>query len=158
MNLVRTLRATVSWSVWGDLAEHGGPSDEVMGEHRADEPRRVGEELSGRNVFQPGTLFQIFYGEFDGCMGPVELVDLDCVASEVCHKGEVPPVRGRAVPGDLQGGCAGRSVAFPCRRTRRLEPLRLGCSRSGSTPTHRCSAMALTTGFTMAIAHRVADV
>ena len=76
----------------GDVAEHGCPADEVVGESGAQEPRRVGEEVPRGDVFETCTLLQITDAEFHGGMGPVELVDLHRCPAQVGEEGEVTPL------------------------------------------------------------------
>ena len=61
----------------GDLAEHGGPADEVVGERGADEPGRVGEEVSRGHVLEARPFFEVADGELDAGVVAVERVDVD---------------------------------------------------------------------------------
>ena len=56
------------------VSELCGPADQVVGEDRAAEPRRVGEELPRWAVRESGAFFEITDGEFDGGVFSVELV------------------------------------------------------------------------------------
>ena len=69
-----------------DVAEGGGPADEVVGEHRAAEPRGVGEEPPRGAVLEPGPFLQVADGELDGGVVAVELVGLDARSSRLVMK------------------------------------------------------------------------
>ena len=63
-----------------ELAQRGGPADEVVGEHGAEQPGRVGEELSGGHVLESGSFFEVPDGEFDTGMFAMERIDVDGMA------------------------------------------------------------------------------
>ena len=90
---VRMVRATTSSAFDADGAEVAGPADQVVGEHGALQPGRVGVEVAGGNVVESGALFQVTDGEFADGVVTVEPVDVDGVTVEVGQEGVVPPVR-----------------------------------------------------------------
>ena len=74
------------------VAESGGPTDEVVREHRAGEPRGVGEELARRAVRESGAVFEVTDREFDRGVVAVELVDVDGRHVEAGDERVVTPV------------------------------------------------------------------
>ncbi len=80
------------FTVGGDATEAGAPADQVVGEHRAREPCRVGEKLSGGDAFETGTFFEVADREFDDGVVAVELVEGNGVAVEVGQERVVAPV------------------------------------------------------------------
>lgn len=75
-----------------DVAEAGGPADQVVGEHRAGKPRGVGEEPARRAVLEPGAFFEVTDRELHSGVVAVELVDLDGGGVEVGDERVVTPV------------------------------------------------------------------
>jgi hypothetical protein len=72
MSRVRTVAATVRRSTGGGLTDRRGPTDEIVGEHRALQPSAVGLEVPRRHVGEAGALFQAAYVELDHGVGAVE--------------------------------------------------------------------------------------
>ena len=75
------------------IAEAGGPPHEIVGEHRASKPRRVGEELARRAVLEPGTFFQVADGELDAGVVTVKRIRLNSLEIHVRDEAVVTPVR-----------------------------------------------------------------
>src|SRR3984957_17294665 len=75
----------------GGRVDGGGPAGEVVGEPGGPQPRAVGEEGAGGDVFEPGSFFQVADGEFDDGVVAVEGVGGHDVAVEVGQEGEVTP-------------------------------------------------------------------
>ena len=75
-----------------DASKASAPADEVVGEHGAGEPGRVGEEVVRWTVFEAGTSFDVTDGEFDAGMGTVESVGGHGVEFEIGDEGAVAPV------------------------------------------------------------------
>ncbi len=92
----------------GDLSEHGGPADEVMGERRAQKPRRVGEELPRGHVLEARTLLQVADGQLDGGMGAVEGVDVDSFTLRGRSRRRSAATGATAWPGVRPAGCGAR--------------------------------------------------
>ena len=74
-----------------DVAETDRPADEVVSEDRAREPRRVGEELSGRAVLETSAFFEVTDREFNGGVIAVELIAGDGIVGEVGRECGGPP-------------------------------------------------------------------
>ncbi len=115
-----------------DLAEHGRPADEVVGQRGADEPGRVGEELSRGQVLEARTFFEVPDGELDVGVGAVEGVDVDGVTLEVGHEGEVAPLGPQRGLAPDQSGAAHDEPASLVGGLGHLGLTIGGCSRSGS--------------------------
>ena len=86
------VRATVSSLLDADVAEDGGPADQVVGEHGALQPGRVGVEVAGGDMVESGAFFEVADGELDDGVVTVEPVDVDGVTVEIGEEGVVPPV------------------------------------------------------------------
>ena len=97
---MRTVRATVKCSAGVSSPSTGGPANEVVGENGADEPCRVGEEVSRGDVLESGPFFEVSDGEFDSGMLTVKGIDVDGVALEIGDEGEVTPLAATRWPGD----------------------------------------------------------
>ena len=101
-----------------DVAEAGGPADEVVGEHGAAEPGGVGEEPARGAVLEPGAVFEVADGELDGGVVAVELVDVDGRQVEVGDEGVVTPVGPQLRLGGIgePGAAHDETGARRCRR------------------------------------------
>ena len=75
-----------------DVAESGGPADEVVGQHGAAEPGGVGEEPARWAVLEAGAFFEVADGQLDGGVVTVELVGGDGAELDVGDERVVPPV------------------------------------------------------------------
>ena len=76
----------------GDIAEHGGPADEVVGQSGTDQPGGIGAEVARRDVLHARPLLQILDGQLHGGVGAVEGVDLCGGASLIGQESEVAPL------------------------------------------------------------------
>lgn len=93
----------------GELAERGGPADEVMGQGGAEEPGRIGEELPGGHVLETGPFFEVSDGQLDAGMGAVEGIDVDDVSFEGGRsKRRSGATRAKGSLGVRRGGCGAR--------------------------------------------------
>src|SRR4051794_41008163 len=75
------------------IAQGGGPADEVVSEHCALQPGRVGVEPARGDVVEASAGFEVADGELDGGVLTMEPVPFDDVPVEVGDEGVVPPVR-----------------------------------------------------------------
>ena len=89
---VRTVRATVQLIVGMDVAQTGTPADEVVGQHRAGEPCRVGEEAPRGTVLEARSFLQVADGQLDRGVLAVERVHLDERQIEVGDEGVMTPI------------------------------------------------------------------
>ena len=69
-----------------DVAQPGGPAQEIVGEDRAAKPGGVGEELARRAMLESRPFFQVTNGQFDPGVVPVECVGLEHVGFDVGDK------------------------------------------------------------------------
>ena len=60
-----------------DIAQTGAPADEVVGQHGAGEPGRVGEEAPRGTVLEARPFLEVTDGQFDGGVLAVEEVACD---------------------------------------------------------------------------------
>ena len=60
-----------------NLAEHRGPTDQVVREDRALQPRRVRVEVPRRDVLEPGAFFQVADRELDDRVLSMKSVNVD---------------------------------------------------------------------------------
>ena len=109
---MRTVAATVS-SLRGELTKHGGPTDEVVGQCRAEQPRRVRLEVPRWDVVEPRPFFEIADGEFDDGVAAVERIDLERVSIEIGEEGEVTPVGPQGGLGTDEPGAAHDETLTP---------------------------------------------
>ena len=85
------VRPTVSRPAGWTLPGVFGPSDQVVGEHRAGEPAGVGVEPPGGQVSE-AAFFEVAYSELDGCVTAVLSVGFGGGEFGVGGEGVVPPV------------------------------------------------------------------
>lgn len=75
-----------------DLAGDRGPTDHVVRQHGALQPGRVGLEVAGRDVLEPGTFFEIADRELDHSVAAMKLIEFDSCAVEIGEEREVTPI------------------------------------------------------------------